>query len=74
MDKYELEVLRMGGQKLLDFVRKEFTGKFIIVARTDEMFVLGTDEKNVKFSREKMRVMERFFHNQSRGIARKGIL
>lgn len=74
MDKYELEVLRMGGQKLLDFVRKEFIGKFIIVARTDEWFVLGTDEKNVKFSRLKMRVMERFFHSQSRAISRKGIL
>lgn len=71
MDKHEAEVLRMGGKALVDFVRKEFPEKFFIVARTDEWFVLGNDDKSVKFSRLKMRVNERFFHGAARRIGRK---
>ena len=71
MNKHEAEVKRMGGDVLVSFIRKEFPGPFSIVARTDEMFVLGNNEKNVKFSRFKLRVMERIFHDQNRRISRK---
>ena len=71
MDKHEAEIFRMGGKTLIDYVRKEFPAKFEIIARTDEWFVLGNEEKSVKFSRLKMRVNERFFHGAARRIGRK---
>lgn len=71
MNKYEAEVKRMGGDVLVSFIRKEFPGPFSVIARTDEMFVLGDEKKSVKFSRFKLRVMERVFHDQTRRISRK---
>ncbi len=53
-----------GGTALLDFVKKEIQ-TFVIIARDVEMFILGNSEKNVKFSREKMKVLDRFVFDQS---------
>lgn len=74
MNKYETEVLRMSGEKVLAVAKKEFEGDFEIIARTDEMFVLGDRKKNVKFSRSRGSIVERFFFDASRVISRKGIL
>ena len=71
MNKYALEVLRIGGEKLMSLVRKEFTKDFFIVARTQEYIVLGNETKNVSFCRLKNRVLERHVFDGSRGITRK---
>ncbi len=59
MNNYALEVLRIGGEKLMNVVRKEFEKDFFIVARTPEYIVLGNGTKNVSFCRMKNRVLER---------------
>lgn len=74
MNKYETEVLRMSGEKVLAVARREFADGFEIIARTDEMFVLGDKTKNVKFSRIKGSITERFFLDGSKEISRKGVL
>jgi predicted esterase YcpF (UPF0227 family) len=71
LDKYELELIEIGEKKLLDFVKKEFPDKFSIIARTDEMFVLGDSIKNVKFSRDKFKVLERYVFPESQKLSRK---
>lgn len=71
MNKYEVEVARVGGDKLMSSVRKEFTKEFFIVARTDEIIVLGDASKNVSFSRKNSRVIERNVFDGARGIQRK---
>ena len=59
MTNAELEVVRIGGDKLMNVVRKEFANEFFIVARTVDIIVLGDNKKNVSFSRTKNRVLER---------------
>jgi hypothetical protein len=60
MNKCALEVIRIGGEKLMSVVNKEFVKDFFIVARTPEYIVLGDGKKNVSFCRLKNRVLERF--------------
>lgn len=71
MNRYALEVLRIGGEKLMSIVLKEFAKDFFIVARTPEYIVLGDNVKNVSFCRLKNRVIERHVFDRSRGITRK---
>ena len=71
MDKYREEVRIIGGEALLKVVDKEFDTSFHIVARDQDMIVLGNKEKNVKFSRDFYRVMERFFLDKTRSLSRK---
>jgi hypothetical protein len=71
MNKYEAEIFRIGGKDLLDYVKKEFVNTFEIIARTDDMFVLGNKEKNVKFARSGKRVLERHVFNSTVKLSRK---
>jgi hypothetical protein len=71
MNNYALEVLRIGGDKLMNVVRKEFEKDFFIVARTPEYIVLSNSVKSVSFCRLKNRVIERHVFDRSRGITRK---
>jgi hypothetical protein len=71
MNNYALEVLRIGGEKLMNVVRKEFEKDFFIVARTPEYIVLSNSVKSVSFCRLKNRVIERHTFQNSRGITRK---
>ena len=71
MNKYALEVLRIGGEKLMNVVNKEFSSNFFIVARTQEYIVLGDGKKNVSFCREKNRVLQRFTLDGESKIERK---
>lgn len=67
MNNYALEVLRIGGEKLMNVVRKEFNSDFFIIARTPEYIVLGNETKNVSFCRSRNRVLERYvFDGQSK--------
>ena len=68
MDNYALEVLHIGGEKLMNIVRKEFKEDFFIVARTPEYIVLSNNVKSVSFCRLKKRVIERYMFQTSRGI------
>lgn len=70
MDRYAIEIFRLGGEKLLATARKEFK-TFFIVARTQEYVVLGDGEKNVSFSRENFRVLERHHFGKTRNLQRK---
>jgi hypothetical protein len=71
MNKYALEVLRIGGEKLMNLVSKEFASDFFIVARTQEYIVLGDGKKNVSFCRIKNRVLERFVFERENKLERK---
>lgn len=76
MNKYEAEVARIGGDKLMSAAREEFIKEFFIVARTDKIIVLGDETKNVSFSRKNSRVIERNVFERNvfdgaRGIQRK---
>jgi hypothetical protein len=71
MNKHTLEVIHIGGEKLMSVVRKEFEKDFYIVARTPEYIVLSNSTKSVSFCRLKNRVIERHTFDNSRGITRK---
>jgi hypothetical protein len=71
MNKHTLEVIHIGGEKLMSVVRKEFEKDFYIVARTPEYIVLSNSAKSVSFCRLKNRVIERHTFDSSRGITRK---
>jgi hypothetical protein len=71
MNKHALEVIHIGGEKLMSVVRKEFEKDFYIVARTPEYIVLSNSAKSVSFCRLKNRVIERHTFDSSRGITRK---
>ena len=71
MDKYSLEVVRVGGDKLLKNAIAELGEKFVIVARDPDMIVLGNEKMNVCFSRKTARVKERFVFEASQDINRK---
>ena len=71
MNKYEAEIFHFGGKDLLDYVKKEFVNSFEIIARNDEMFVLGNKEKNVKFARPGKRILERYFFDSVVKLSRK---
>lgn len=71
MNKYALEVLHIGGEKLLSVANKEFVKDFFIVARTPEYIVLGDGKKNVSFCRFKNRVLERFTTETESKLERK---
>lgn len=71
MNKYALEVLRIGGEKLMNVVNKEFSKDFFIVARTPEYVVLGDGKKNVSFCRLKNRVLERNIIDRESKLERK---
>lgn len=71
MNKYALEVLHIGGEKLMNIVRKEFVDNFFVVARTPEYIVLGNGKKNVSFCRLKNKVLERVFFEGSTKLERK---
>ncbi len=74
MNKYALEVERVGGKDLVEAVKKEFQDVFYhIVARDQDMIVLGSNEKNVMFCRKSNKVKERFFLGKNREVARKKI-
>jgi hypothetical protein len=71
MNKYAIEVTRIGGDALMKSVLKEFSSDFVIVSRTQDEIILGDNIKNIKFSRKNNRVLERHFFEGSRGITRK---
>jgi len=71
MNKYSVEVARMGGDALMKSVLKEFSSDFTIISRNCDYIVLGDNTKNVKFSRKNNRVLERHLFEGSRGITRK---
>jgi AICAR transformylase/IMP cyclohydrolase PurH len=70
MDRFAIEIFRIGGEKLLQAAHKEFKS-FFIVARTQEYVVLGNGEKNVSFSRKNFRVLERTNFEKTRNLQRK---
>jgi hypothetical protein len=71
MNNYALEVLHIGGEKLMNVVRKEFAKNFFIVARTPEYIVLSDSTKNVSFCRFKNRVLERHTFERDNKLERK---
>jgi hypothetical protein len=71
MDKYREEVRHVGGEALLKVVDKEFLNSFVIIGRDQDQITLGDKFKNVKFSREKFRVLERFVLDVNRALSRK---
>lgn len=71
MNNHALEVLHIGGEKLMNVVRKEFVKDFFIVARTPEYIVIGDDIKNVKISRSNNRVQERHVFEHISALERK---
>lgn len=71
MNKYALEVLHIGGEKLMNVVNKEFPKDFFIVARTAEYIVLSDNVKSVSFCRNKNRVTERHTLNTESRLSRK---
>ena len=71
MNKYAIEVTRIGGDALMKSVLKEFSSDFVIVSRTQDEIILGDNIKNVKFSRKNNRVLERHVFEGSRSISRK---
>jgi hypothetical protein len=71
MDCYALEIRHIGGDLLLNAVRKEFPKTFHIVSRTPDDVVLGDGIKNVKFSRKNNRVLERHVFEQTSALERK---
>lgn len=72
MNNYAAEILRIGGDAMLQTAQKEFPVKFHIVARTADYVVIGDDNKNVMISRKNNRVQERNTLNNTSSIGRKG--
>lgn len=72
MNNYAAEILRIGGDAMLQTAQKEFPAKFHIVARTAEYVVIGDDNMNVMISRKNNRVQERNTLNNTSSIGRKG--
>lgn len=71
MDKYSLEVISVGGEKLLKNVRAEVGEKFFIVGRDADFIILGNEKMNVSFSRKTYKVKERFVFEKSQDLNRK---
>jgi hypothetical protein len=71
MNKYAIEVTRIGGDALMKSVLKEFSSDFVIVSRNQDEIILGDNTKNVRFSRKNNRVLERHIFEGSRSITRK---
>jgi len=71
MNKYEAEVLHIGGEVMLNLAKKEFVKGFIIVGGDPDRIILGDKEKNIAFSRGRVRVIERFVFNKSASLERK---
>ena len=71
MNKYEAEVLHVGGEAMLNLAKKEFPNGFFIVGGDPERMILGDKEKNISFSRGRLRVIERFVFDKSASLERK---
>lgn len=71
LDKHSVEIKHLGGDKLLEAVKKEVGEKFFIVARTQEYVVVGNENKNVSFSRETFKVNGRCEFEKNRDLVRK---
>lgn len=72
MNNYAAEIIRIGGDAMLQIAQKEFPTQFHIIARTAEYVVIGDDNKNVMISRKNNRVQERNILNKSSSLGRKG--
>lgn len=59
MNNVEKEIFSIGGEVLVELVRKELKENFFIIVRDAKILILGNAEKTVKFSRKNFRVMDR---------------
>jgi|GEM_PF-5182033 hypothetical protein len=70
MNKYTVEVARLG-QDILDLASSEFEDNFSIVARTQELLVLGNGLKNTSFCLKKRIITDRYFFEKTAKLTRK---
>jgi hypothetical protein len=66
------EVFKVGGKQLVDAVLKEFSDtKIEIIGRDQENIILGSEEKNVRFCRTRLKPVQTHIHLKSSHISRK---